>query len=140
MMLQGVSEAALNIGLSVGLTWWMRSILGVAWGSLIPTLLFGWGLLWGWSAREAQMSRWELFRTVVLPAWLGCLPMVLLALGLRLQPWWPSGGNLLLLALESGLVLAAGLAGLWRFSLTPAERERLGDRLRRRRRAAPTPP
>jgi hypothetical protein len=101
--------------------------------SVIPTVLFGWGLLWGWAAKEAAMSRWALFRRVVLPAWLGCLPMVGVALALRFQPWWPSGSNTLLVLTEGAVVGAAGLLGIWSLSLSPAERSQLSTRFRRRR-------
>ncbi len=133
MMWQGVLEAALNLALSISLTFAFRSILGVAVGSVIPTVLFGWGLLWGWAAKEAAMSRRALFRRVVLPAWLGCLPMVGVALALRFQPWWPSGSNTLLVLTEGAVVGAAGLLGIWSLSLSPAERSQLSTRFRRRR-------
>lgn len=137
MMIQGVAEAVANLALSILLTWSLHSIIGVALGSVIPTVLFGWGLLWGWAAREAGASRWEMFRRVVLPAWRGCLPMALFAAALRLQPWWASGGTALLVVLEGGLVLAAGLAGLWRLSLSREERERIRRKLPLGRRPSP---
>jgi len=144
LMLQSVSEVALNLTLSIGLTFLLRSmwgvewgILGVALGSVIPTLLFGWGLLWGWTAHEAHLTRWALFRRCVLPNWAGCAPMIVAALALRLQPFWPSGSTTLLMLLESSLVAAVGAAGLWRFSLTPADRERIRRRILRKPRAEP---
>ena len=132
LMQQSVAEALVNLLLSIGLTLWLKrafgvewGILGVALGSVIPTFLFGWGLIWGWTAHEAQITRWELFRRSILPTWLGCIPMVLAALGLRLQPWWPSGSNTALLFLEAALVALVGAAGLWRFSLKAHEREKI---------------
>ena len=135
MMKQGVSEALCNLALSIGLTIWLRSILGVALGSLIPTVLFGWGVLWGWAAKEAQVSRLALFRQVVVPAWKGCLPMVLLAVVFHFQPWWPSGGNAFLVLAEGSIVGLVGLVGIWRWGLTPPDRQKvtskLGGRFRR---------
>ncbi len=131
MMWQGVSEAALNLVLSIALTLALRSILGVAIGSVIPTVLLGWGVLWGWAAHEAGLSRWALFRKVVLPVWLGCLPMVALALALRLQPWWTSGRTTLLVLAEGAAIGLVGLAGLWWITLAPAERATVTTRLRR---------
>lgn len=141
MMWQGVGEAAVNVALSVGLTVTFHSILGVAWGSVIPTVLFGWGLLWGWAAKEAGLSRWQLFRRVVLGTWIGCAPMVLVAVALRLQPWWASGANPWLVLLEGGTVGIVGLAGIWRWSLTAAQRDQLASKLagklRRKPKSAP---
>ena len=132
MMLQGVSEAALNLLLSIGLTLWLKhsfgtewGILGVALGSVIPTFVFGWGLLWGWAARAAQLTRWQLFRRVVFPAVRGCLPMIGVALALRLQPFWASGHNTFLMLAESSVVAAAGAFGVWRIGLMQIEREKL---------------
>ncbi|MGE3310241.1 MAG: lipopolysaccharide biosynthesis protein [Limisphaerales bacterium] len=130
MMWQGVSEAALNLVLSIVLTLALRNILGVAIGSVIPTVVLGWGVLWGWAAHEAGLGRWALFRKIVLPVWLGSIPMVALAAVLRLQPWWTSGGTTLLVLAEGAAVGTAGLAGLWWITLQPAERANLASRLR----------
>lgn len=128
MMQQGVAEAVVNLALSIGLTIWLRNaygvqwgILGVALGSVIPTVVFGWGFIWGWAAKEAHMTGGELFARVILKTWLACIPMALLAAGFRFQHWWSSGSNTLLVALESGVVMAFGAACLWKFALTPAE-------------------
>jgi O-antigen/teichoic acid export membrane protein len=140
MMWQGVTEAFCNLALSIGLTLALRSMVGVALGSVIPTVLFGWGMLWGWAAREAQLARWELFRRVVWPAWLGCLPMIALAAALRLQPFWASGSNTLLVLGEGAVVGAVGLLGLWRFGLTAPEREKMAAKLPGKLRPKPAPP
>ena len=132
MMIQGVTEAAINLTLSIGLTIALKSIVGVALGSVIPTAVIGWGWLWGWAAHEAQTTRWSLFRTVVLRTWLGCIPMLILVAALRFQPWWPSADNTLLLIAEGGLAGVTGLAGLWRFSLDTEERERFAGQLARK--------
>jgi O-antigen/teichoic acid export membrane protein len=140
MMRQGVLEAVLNLLLSVGLTLWLKQVWGVPWGilgvalgSVIPTVVLGWGFIWGWAAREAQLSRWALFQRVILKTWLACVPMALVAAALRLQPWWTSGANTLLLLAESGVVAAVGLAGLWRFALSPVERAQFKAKLDRKR-------
>ena len=132
MMFQGVAEAGLNVALSIAATWWLRSIVGVAIGSVIPTLLFGWGLLWPWAAKEAGLSPWMLFQRIVLKTWVGSVPMLLLGAVFKLQPWWTSGGNTLLVLMEGAAVLVAGIAGLWRFSLTPEERARFQQTFARR--------
>ena len=143
MMWQGVSEALVNLALSITLTLALQSMVGVALGSVIPTVLFGWGLLWGWAAKEANLSRWQLFCLVVLPAWRGCLPMVALAAILRLQPFWASGSNIVLVLVEGAVVGVVGLAGLWKFGLTPEDREKFASKFAgklRRRVPAPAKP
>jgi O-antigen/teichoic acid export membrane protein len=139
MMLQGVSEAGINLVLSIGLTFWLRSALGVEWGilgvalgSVVPTFFFGWGMLWGWAAHEAQLSRWKMFCKVILPAWRGCLPMIAVAAALRCQTFWHSGSNTLLVLAEGTAVGAVGLLGIWQFSFTAAERENYGAKIRRK--------
>lgn len=139
LMIHGVAEAALNIGLGITLTLALRNILGVAIGSAIPTVCLGWGLLWGWAAREARLTRWNLLRRVVLPAWYGCLPMIALALAFQTQPFWTSGANILLVVAEAAAVSVTGLAGLWFLALSPTERTTLSRRLRRQP-APPAPP
>lgn len=136
MMLQGVAEAAANVVLSIALTFWLKSCIGVALGSLIPTVLFGWCLLWGWAAKEAGLSRTALFVRVVLRSWLGVLPMAGLAICLRLQPWWHSGSNTFLVIAECAAISVVGALGIWKLSLTPAERSqfvaKFGSKLGRR--------
>jgi len=139
MMLQGVCEAGVNIALSIGLTFWLRHALGVEWGilgvalgSVIPTFLFGWGLIWGWAAHEAKMSRWQLFRRVLLPSWRGAVPMVAAAVALRYQTFWASGSNTMLTLGEGALVGAVGLLGMWFITFNPAERENYAGKIRRK--------
>jgi hypothetical protein len=89
-------------------------------------------MLWGWAAREAQMSRWQMFRRVILPAWRGCLPMVAVALALRYQTFWASGSNTLLVFGEGAIVGVVGLFGVWFFSFSAKERENYDGKIRRK--------
>jgi O-antigen/teichoic acid export membrane protein len=132
MMRHGVLEATANVVLSVLLTLWLRNILGVALGSLIPTVLFGWLLLWPWAAKEADLSPWRLFNHIVLSAFKGCLPMLAACIAFRFQPWWDSGSTTLLMLLEGGFVTAIGMAGIWRLTLSHDERVQLHQRLARK--------
>lgn len=132
MMKHGVLEALMNVVLSVVLTLWLRDIRGVALGSLIPTFLLGWGMLWPWAAREAGTGYWELFYRVVVRAWLGCVPLLLVAAGFKFQPWWESGSNTLLVLLEGGILSGIGALGVWHCVMTGPEREELVQRIRRR--------
>jgi hypothetical protein len=94
----------------------------------VTALIFGWGQLWGWAAREAGLSRAALFARVILPAWTGCLPMIAAAFALRLQPWWNLQSTLLSFLIEGVILGLLGIAGIWRFSLAPAERARISSR------------
>ena len=94
-------------------------------------LPFGWGLLWRWTAHEAQISQWELFRRSVLQNWLGCIPMVIAAVLIRRQTWWASGANTFLMLAESAVVAVIGAAGLWRLSLRKDERDLIASKLKR---------
>lgn len=139
LMQQSVAEAAANLLLSIGLTVWLGhqfgsawGILGVALGSVVPTLCFGWGLLWGWTAHEAQLSRWGLFRHAVLRNWAGCIPMVCCLAALRFQPFWASGSNTWLLFAEGAVAAAIGAAGIWRWSLREDERQKLAQKFARK--------
>ena len=139
MMQQSVCEAATNLILSICLTFWLKQALGLEWGilgvalgSVIPTFIFGWGLIWGWAAHEAKMTRWELFQRVIRPAWRGVLPMTAVALALRLQPFWNSGSNTFLTVTEGALVCLIGLLGIWQFSFSKAERAHYSDNILRK--------
>jgi len=139
VMQQSIVEAVANLTLSIGLTIWLRQkygvewgILGVALGSVVPTFLFGWVLIWGWTAHEARMTRWALFRSCVLPNLLGCLPMIGVACALRLQTFWVSGHNTILMLAEGSAVAAVGALGIWRFSLNESERRKLIGKLGRK--------
>ena len=145
-MAQGVAEAVMNLALSIAFTLWIRGqfgaewgILGVAVGSVVPSLFFGWVVLWGWTAHEAQLSRWTLFRRCVLSHWIACAPMVAAAIALRLQPFWASGRTTLLMLAEGAVVGLVGAGGLWQFSLAPEDRQRLLEKVRRRTRRQPQP-
>lgn len=106
-------------------------VLSVVLGSLIPTLLFGWLFLWPRMARETHTRPFELFRTVVARTWASCLPMMALGLFFKLQPWWRSGGTVALMLAEGTVVGLVGAWGLWKFSLTNEERDRILSRLQR---------
>lgn len=129
LMWLGVWEAVGNLALSVGLVFWMRSVVGVAIGSLVPGLLFGWLYLWPWVARECGVSSWELFRRTVLGCWLGCVPMIPC---LAVMHWLGDrvpGGLFVGLALGGCVGLASALPGLWLWALTAEERARVQERL-----------
>lgn len=133
LMWQGLSEALLNVALSVVFTFWLKSIVGVALGSLIPAVLFGWAVLWRWASREVEIKAWTLFRTTSLKPILACVPMVIVGLGLRglLDERY---GQPDVMKACAGLAAmgVVGALGLWFIALEAAERSRLGSLIRSR--------
>ena len=135
MMQLGVAEAAINVTLSIGLVIYFKNIVGVAVGSLIPTLYFGWFHLWPWASREAQMKPSDLLRLVLLQPWIGCLPMILVAAVLKSIPVLHSGSTVWHLMVEGAFGLGIGAMGIWKWTLSSKERqqftEKFGKRFRR---------
>lgn len=147
LMWQGLGEAVLNILFSVGLTWLLvrrgwgnDAIIGVAAGSVLPTVIFGWGLLWRWAAKEAEVSQWALFRQTLLRPVMACAPMVLVGILCR---WLlgPRFGDPQWLPCLAGMALTglAAIAGVWCIAMGPDEKTRLRQKLPQRfRGVAPT--
>jgi O-antigen/teichoic acid export membrane protein len=124
LMWLGVGEALLNLGISVGLILYYKNVLCVAIGSLAATFFFGWFLIWPWAAREANTSAWKLARTVLIPIWLACLPLLLVLIlerSIRLPEFSES---IPVFALEAFLVFFLGIVCLWRLALHAEERAR----------------
>ena len=139
LMWQGLGEAALNVILSIGLTlvlirrgWGDFAIIGVAAGSVLPTVLYGWLQLWPWAAREADLAPSELFRRTLLRPLLGCLPLLVTGLACR-QVLGPDFGDPRWLPCLMGMAITgvAALAGTWFIALLPEERTKILGRLRR---------
>jgi O-antigen/teichoic acid export membrane protein len=124
LMWLGVGEAVLNLGLSVLLIAIFKNVVCVAVGSLTATFFFGWFYLWPWAAREAKLSGWKLARTVLLPTWLACAPIVgLIILGRYLTP--PSfHTTIYALMTEGTLVFLLAAVCMWRVALSDGEREK----------------
>jgi O-antigen/teichoic acid export membrane protein len=147
LMWQGLAEALLNILFSVGLTWvlvgrgWGNdAIIGVAAGSVLPTVLFGWGLLWRWASKEADVSAWTLFRQTLLRPLLACAPM--LAVGLLCRSLiGPQFGDPQWLPCLAGMAITgvAALAGVWLIAMNPDEQQKFRQKLPSRFRSAANP-
>ena len=106
-----------------------QNVVSVAVGSLIPTLFFGWCLLWPWVARDVSLHPWQLFRETVLPAWIACVPSALV-LGtpllfpdLQIENIW---ARIFLMGSAGGLT---SVLCLWSGTLTASERQSLRSRL-----------
>jgi O-antigen/teichoic acid export membrane protein len=120
-----LGEALLNLALSIVLVIYFRNILCVAIGSLISSSIFGWWFLWPWAAREANLTGPQLAKTVLVPTWVACLPLLALIVFARLIPQLHGQTNLLFLLLSSSIAVSVAAIGLWRIALTALERERL---------------
>jgi O-antigen/teichoic acid export membrane protein len=125
LMWLGVGEAALNLVLSIGLVLYFKNVVCVALGSLVSSFVFGWFYLWPWAAREVNLSGWALARTVLLPSWLACSPLLGLVLLGHFLPHWDFPHGLLSLALQSTVALLIAAWGLWRVALTALERAKV---------------
>ena len=125
----GLGEAAANISLSIGLVLVFRSVVAVAIGSLAPSLFFGWVRLWPWMAREAGLGGWQLFKRTVWPSWIACVPMLALLVVFKLAVPFLGGSGMVVMFVEATIAGLLALAGLWRKSLTQAERGMLWARI-----------
>ncbi|HZM03901.1 MAG TPA: oligosaccharide flippase family protein [Candidatus Saccharimonadales bacterium] len=125
LMLITVAETILNLGLSIGLILHFKNVLCVALGSLISSMLVGWGYLWPWMIRESRLSGWQLAATIIFPIWLACLPLLGFLLFARFCPWFDFRGSTPIFIAESMLAFAVGGLCLWRGALKDGEREHL---------------
>ena len=132
LMWLGVWEAVANLGLSVALVLAYRSVIAVAVGSFIPTLVFGWVCLWPWMARDVGLSGWQLFQRAVLPSWASCLPMLGLLVVFKGAVPVPPRWALAAMFLGGTIAGLAGLAGVWRAGLHEHERAALRAKFDRR--------
>jgi O-antigen/teichoic acid export membrane protein len=133
LMWMGIAEAVANLAISITLVMIFRNIVAVALGSLIPSLYFGWCRLWPWMAKEAGLSKRQLFNLTVWPAWLACVPMLALLVGLKFVVLAPgSHPELAAMFIESMLAGSVALIGVWRITLNEAERRVLKAKIARK--------
>ena len=128
LMWLGVGEAGANLGISIGLALWLKTVVAVALGSLIPTLWFGWVHLWRWMARESGVSSGALLKSTVLPSLVACVPALLILMAFQEWQPFPALHPLVTMVIDSSLAVGVAIAGLWRFALLPGERSRLRSR------------
>lgn len=118
-----VAEATLNLGLSIGLVLYYKNVVCVAIGSLLSGFIIGWGVLWPWGAREAHMTGWRLARTVLIPIWLACLPLLAFLFMGRYFPWLDFRTSIWRFFTDAAVAGLVAAFGLWRYALTQHERE-----------------
>lgn len=135
----GMAEAGLNVALSVGLVLYLKSIIGVCFGSLIPSVLFGWFFLWRMAAREVGVGYFVLIRETLLPVWIGCLPMLGVLAFAQVGWHWSARPHFLYVAGESCVALAIAFGGLWWSGMRDGERQKFRDRFNKFRKARRKP-
>jgi O-antigen/teichoic acid export membrane protein len=123
LMWLGLAEAAMNLGLSIGLLLHMKNVVGVALGSLISTCVFGCIYLWPWAAREANLSAWGLAQRVLIPIWIGCVPLLVFLLAASFIPGLDVRGNPISFLAGSALGMLIAMGGLWRVAMTAEDRQ-----------------
>jgi O-antigen/teichoic acid export membrane protein len=124
LMWLGLGEALMNLILSVGLILYYRNVLCVAIGSLVATFCFGWFLIWPWAAREANTSAWKLAKTVLIPTWVACLPLLAVILIERHFTFSVVRDSFYILASEAGFVFLVAAFCMWHLALKAEERSR----------------
>ncbi|MEO6183906.1 MAG: oligosaccharide flippase family protein [Verrucomicrobiota bacterium] len=125
LMKFSVGEAVLNLGLSIALVLYYKNVVCVALGSLISTMIFGWFFIWPLAAREAEMSCWQLARTVLIPIWLASLPLVGFLLLGRFVPLFDFRGSTVMFFAESAVAFLVAGISFWHAALKTTEREHL---------------
>ena len=128
LMWLGVAEATANLGISIALVLWLKSVAAVALGSLIPTLWFGWAHLWRWMARDTGMSSLALLRATVFPSLLACAPALMVLIAFQQVVLAPNGHAIIAMFTEASIAGLIAIASLWRIALQPHERTRLLSR------------
>jgi O-antigen/teichoic acid export membrane protein len=125
LMKLSCGEAFLNLALSIGLVLYFKNVLCVALGSLISTTIFGWFFIWPMAAREAELSCWQLARTVLIPIWLASVPLLgFLMLG-RFVPCFDFRTSTILFFAESAVATLVAAISFWHYALKESERGHL---------------
>ncbi len=129
LMVLSVTETIFGLTTGIGAMYFMRGRLspglastGMIMGPLLSSLLFGWGIVLRWVAKEAEISKTQVFSEVVVRTWAGALPMIALAFVFRFQGLWESGSTTFLTLAEGTIVGLVGIAGMWAFCLKPDEK------------------
>lgn len=139
-----VIEAVMKLILTIGLVYYFKSVVVVAIGSLIPSLIIGWGYLWPWAAKDAGLNGWQLAAHVLFRNLRACLPLVTFALVCRALPmavqwlapgvspatlhWLDFRDNIVLFVIEGSIAGVLALGGVWTWALTASEREKVAGK------------
>lgn len=122
-------EAIANLGLSLGLVLYFRTVVCVAIGTLIPTLIIGWFFLWPWAAKDCNLTGWQLAGRVLHRNWYAAVPLIIFGALCRWVPVLDFRNDTLTFLLEASLAgVIAGLS-LWRWGLSEHERAKILSKL-----------
>lgn len=124
-----VAEAIFNLVLSVTLVLVFKNVIAVAVGSLIPSLIIGWGYLWPWAAKDAGVKGGQLAAHVLFRNWRACLPLLAFAMACRAVPFLDFRDNIVLFFVEGAVAGAIAVGGVWKWALKPEERDKISSKL-----------
>ena len=128
----GAAEAIANLTLSIGLVIMTQSVVGVAIGSLLPTLWFGWRHYWPWMAKEVGLSRREFSKATLLPASKIAIPSATLLTLIAMSPLTENTGTIPTLLISSLSITLLSTWLIWSFELTTEERGKIQSALANR--------
>jgi len=123
-------EAGANLVLSIALVLIFQAnhfiypILGVVIGSLIPSLIIGWGFLWPWAVRYAGVSGMRLADHILFRNWAACMAVVTWGVLCHILPQAEFRYSKLMFFIEAGFATLIAGIGIWYGSLTDADRAR----------------
>jgi O-antigen/teichoic acid export membrane protein len=124
-----VIEAVFNLISSVILVSIFKNVVAVAFGSLIPSLIIGWGYLWPWAAKDTGVKGGQLAAHVLFRNWRACLPLLAFALICRAIPFLDFRENIILFFIEGTIAGLIAVAGVWKWALKSEEREKISAKL-----------
>jgi O-antigen/teichoic acid export membrane protein len=113
-----LAEGLCNLGLSI---WLVRKmgIIGVAWGTLIPSLFTNLAFIPWYVRRVLGVSPWQYVRSSWLKPALAAVPFAVITYAV--EQFWPAN-NLLIFFLQVGLCLPSLVACDWRICLNASQR------------------
>ena len=125
-------EALANLGLSLALVLYFRTVVCVAIGTLIPTLIVGWFFLWPWAAKDCNISGWQLAKKVLHRNWYAALPLIIFGALCRWVPVLDFRQDMLAFLVEACVAGVIAAFSLWRWGLSEHEREKIQGKVSNR--------
>ena len=125
-------EALANLGISLALVFTFRTVVCVAIGSLIPTLIVGWFVLWPWAAKDCNLTGWQLAKRVLHRNWYAALPLIAFGVACRWVPALDFRDNVPLFLAESCVAGVIAAWSFWRWGLSEHERAKIWNKVSNR--------
>lgn len=132
LMIISVTEAILNLGLSVVLVLAFQEIYMVAVGTLAASMICGWGVIWHWAARDVGLGSLEYAKKTLLRNWLAALPLLAVLTAGKALPWFDDPHHWLPFLLLAGCACVVCGISFWLIALHQHERKRLLEIVRSR--------